>query len=139
MHARTISIKDPRHLNAEIVLAPIVEKESLGATFAFIVAGARPNWIDVAPIVFGLRVNDRVTVDLRRGGLQNLCLYALGQPEHVDGSVYAGLGHLHGIELVVDWRGGAGEIINLVDFNIEREAHLVAQKLKERIGQKLTQ
>jgi hypothetical protein len=103
MHARTISIKDPRHFDAELVLALIVEEQGLGATFAFVIAGARPNWIDVAPIVLGLRVNGRITIDLRRGGLQNLCFHALSQPKHVDGAVDAGLGRLNGGRTDSEW------------------------------------
>ena len=74
---RPVRIIDPRHFDAEVVLAPIVERESLGATLAFIKTRARADRIDIAPIVFGLRVNDGITVNLRCGGLQNLCLYLL--------------------------------------------------------------
>jgi hypothetical protein len=45
------------------MLAVVVEKEGFGAALAFIVAGSRADRIDVAPIVFGLRMDGRIAVD----------------------------------------------------------------------------
>ena len=70
MHARAIGIEDARHFDAQFVLAQVVKEQRLGAAFAFIVAGARSDRIDVAPIVFGLRMNAGIAVNLRRRGLQ---------------------------------------------------------------------
>ena len=58
---------------------------------------------------------------------------ALGQPEHVDRAVHAGLGRLHRVVLVVDRRGRAGEVVDLVDLDVERKGDVVAQQL-ERAG-----
>ncbi len=43
------------------------------------------------------------------------------------------LGRLHRIELVMHRRGRAGEIVDLVDLDIERERHVVAQHLEELV------
>ncbi len=40
---------------------------------------------------------------------------------------------LHGIVLVVNRRGRAGEVVDLVHFDIEREGHVMAQELEPRI------
>jgi hypothetical protein len=47
-----------------MMLSAIVEEQGLGAPFSFIVARSLANRIDVSPIVFGLRVDGRVAVDL---------------------------------------------------------------------------
>ena len=107
MHARPVGIEDPRDLDAQLVLAPIVEEQRLGAALAFVVAGARSDRIDVAPIILRLRMNMRVAVNLRRRRLQDLGLHALGQAQHIDGAVHADLRRLHRIELIVD--GVAGQ------------------------------
>jgi hypothetical protein len=63
----------------------------------------------------------RVAIDLAGRGLEDLGPHPLGQAQHVDGAVHAGLGRLHRVELVVDRRGRAGEVVDLVDLDIERE------------------
>ena len=102
MHARAIGVEDPRHLDAQLVLAVIVEEQRLGAALAFVVAGARADRIDVAPVVLGLRMDMGVAIDLAGRGLEDLRLHPLGQAQHVDGAMDAGLGRLHRIVLVVD-------------------------------------
>ena len=82
-------------------------------------------------------MDGRVSVNLAGGRLQNFGAGALGQSQHVDGAMHAGLGGLHGIELVMHGRGRAGEVINLVGFHIERERDVMAHQLKGRVGQEL--
>src|SRR5262249_4946109 len=47
-----------------------------------------------------------------------------------DGAVHAGLGRLHGIALVVNGRGRAGEVVDFVHLDIKRKRDVVAQELK---------
>ena len=130
MHARTIGVEDARHLDAQLVLAPIIEEQGLGAALAFVVAGPGADRIDVAPILLGLRVDVGIAIDLRGRGLENLGAQPLGEPEHVDGAVHARLGGLHGVVLVVHGRRRAGEIVDLVDLDIERKRHVVTHQLE---------
>ena len=51
--------------------------------------------------------------------------------------MHAGLGRLHGIELVVDRRGRAGQIVDLVDLDIERKRHVVAHQLEVRVVEQM--
>ena len=79
-----------------------------------------------------------VAVDLAGRGLQDPApCSALGQAQHVDGAVHAGLGRLHRVVLVVDRRGRAGEVVDLVDLDIEREGHVVAHQLEARMCQQV--
>ena len=132
MHARPVRVEDPHHLDPQVVLAKVVEAERLGAALALVVAGARPDRIDVAPVVLGLGMLAGVAVDLRGRGLEQPGPHPLGQAEHVDGAVDAGLGGLHRVELVVDRRGRAGEVVDLVDLDVEREGDVVAHQLEVR-------
>ena len=134
MHARAIGIEDPGDLDPQAMLAVIVEKQGLGAALALVVAGPDADRIDVTPIVFALRVDDRVAVDLAGGGLENPGAPALGETQHVDGAMHRRLGRLHGIELVVHRRGRAGQVVDLVDLRKEREGHVVPQQLEGRIS-----
>jgi hypothetical protein len=47
--------------------------------------------------------------------------------------VDAGLCRLHRIVLVVDGRGRASEVVDLIDFDVERERHIVTDQLKPMV------
>ena len=130
MHARAVGVENARYLDVELVLAVVVEKQGFGAAFAFIIARAGPIGVHVAPVILGLGMNGRIAIDLRGGSLKNPALQALGKTQHVDGAMYAGLGGLHGIVLIVDGGCRAGEVIDLVHLHIEREGDIMPQKLK---------
>src|SRR5262245_32800723 len=68
----------------------------------------------------------RIAIHLRRRCLENLSLQALGKTQHIDCPVYAGLRRLHRIMLVMDRRRRASQIVDLIDFHIERECDIVA-------------
>jgi len=136
MHARPIGVEDPGDLDRQLVLTVVVEEQRLGAALALIVAGARSDRVDVTPVVLGLWMNRRVAVHFGGRGLQDSRLHAFGQAEHVDGAVDAGLGGLHRVELVMDRRGRAGEVVDLVHLHIKREAHIVAHQLEAGISDK---
>ena len=80
IHARTKSVEDTSDTHIDMVLALVAVSESFGDSFAFIIAGANANRIDVTPasmvintaqsckdlfhiLVFILRVHLRVTID----------------------------------------------------------------------------
>jgi hypothetical protein len=118
-------------------MSVVVEEQRFGAALAFIVAGAWADRIDVAPIGLGLRMDARVAVHLRCGRLEDAALEPLGQAQHVDGAVHAGLGGLHRVVLVVDRRSRAGEVVDFVDLDIERKRHIVAQQLETRVAEQM--
>ena len=99
MHARAVGVEDADDLDVEVVLAVIVEEQGFGAAFALVVAAADADGIDPAPVAFRLRMHFRVAVDLAGGGLQDARLQPLGQTQHVDRTVHAGLGGLHRVVL----------------------------------------
>ena len=46
----------------------------------------------------------------------------------------AGLGRLHRVVLVMHRRGRAGQIVDLVDLDVERERHVVPDELEARMA-----
>src|SRR5205823_13390492 len=106
MHARAVGIEYPGDLDRDLVLPVIVEEERLRAALCLVIAGAQPDRIDAAPVVFGLWMHLGIAVDLAGRGLKDARLDPLGQPEHVYRSMYACLGRLYRIALVVDGRRG---------------------------------
>ena len=67
------------------MLAAVVEEQGLGAALALVIAGARPDGVDVAPVVLRLGMDRRVAINLTGGGLQDLGLDLLGQAQQLDG------------------------------------------------------
>ena len=51
--------------------------------------------------------------------------------------MHVGLHRLHRIELVVDRRGRAGEVVDLVDLDVEREGDVVPDQLEARIVEQM--
>src|SRR5262245_27631125 len=66
MHAWPIRVEDARDLDAQLVLALVVEEERLRATLAFVVTRASADGIDVAPIILTLRMHQRIAVHFAR-------------------------------------------------------------------------
>ncbi len=130
VHAGSVGVEDPDDLDLQLVLAAVVEEQRLGAALALVVAGARPDRIDVAPVALGLRVHGGIAVDLRGRGLQDRNPEPLGEAQHVDRAEHAGLGRLHRIELVVHRRGGTGEVVDPIHFHVERPRHVVARQVE---------
>ena len=54
-------------------------------------------------------------------------------PSMLMAPIHARFGRLHRIVLVVNRRGGAREIVDFIDLDIERESYVVAQNFELRI------
>ena len=130
VHIGPIRVEDPGHLDLQVMLAAVIEEQGLGAALPFIVTRPWPNGVDMSPAVFRLWMDLRVAVHLGGGRLEDLRLDPLGQAQHVDGAVDACLGGLDGIELVVDGRGRAGQVIDLIHLDVQGEGNVVAHQLE---------
>ena len=71
-----------------------------------------------------------IAVNFTSGCLENLGPKTLGQTEHIDGAVDAGLRGLYGIMLIMHRRCRTGEIVDLIHFHIERKGHIVPHDLE---------
>ncbi len=137
MHAGAVGVEDSGDANVDAVLPMVIEKQSLRAALPFVIAGTRPNLVDVAPVGLGLRVDRGVAVNLARRGLKNLALHALGQAQHVDRTMHRGLDGLDGVELIVNGRRRAGEVVDLVDLDIKRERYIVPKDFETRMADQM--
>ena len=82
------------------------------------------------PGAFRLRVDVGVAVDFRGGGLEDAGADAPCEHQHVQRAEHVRLHRLDGVVLVVNGRGGAGEVVDLVHLKEERLAHVVSQQLE---------
>jgi len=82
------------------------------------------------PIGFRLRMNVGIAIDFTCRRLKNSALQALGEAEHVDGTMHAYLGCRHRVQLIMDRRSRTGEIENCVNFDVQRHGHIMAHGLE---------
>src|SRR5438034_629901 len=59
----------------------VSHRERLGKSFGFVVASTRPNRVHVAPVIFALRMLQRIPVNLRSRSQQKPGVFVLGQPQ----------------------------------------------------------
>ena len=65
----------------------IIGHQSLRDALAFVIAAAWTDRVHVAPIVFGLRMDVRVAVDLGSRRLKDSRAHPLCQPEHIHSAI----------------------------------------------------
>ena len=69
MNAGTIRVENAGDLDLHDMLPVVVEEQCFSTSLSFVIAGARTDRIDVAPIVLGLGMDRRVAVNLAGRGL----------------------------------------------------------------------
>ena len=137
VHVGPVGVEDAHHAHVHAVLAAVVGAEGLGAALALVVAGSDADRVDVAPVGLQLRVHERVAVHLARGGVEHACLRLEGEVEHVHHAEHGALRGLHGVLLVVDGRGGAGEVVDLVELPPEGLGHVVQDERELGIAEEV--
>ena len=113
------------------------EHERLGASFTLVVTGARPNGVDVAPVLLRLRVLFRVTVDLGGGGLEYARPHPLGKPQHVEGPHDIRLYRLYRVVLIMHRGCGAREVVYLIHFKEHRLYDIMPYQLEKGVGEEV--
>ena len=106
----------------------IVEKQRLRHAFAFVIAGADADRIDISAVIFALRMYEGVSVDLAGARLQDARAVPDCQLQHVDRAQNTGPCGLDRIGLILCGTGRAGQIIDAVGFDVEGLGNVVLQK-----------
>ena len=132
MHARAVGVEDPHDADVDAVHAVVVHEQRFGGPLAFVVAGPRADRVDAPAIAFGLGVDLGIAVDLAGRGLQDCARQRLAMPSTLIAPMHRGLHGLDRVVLVVARRGGAGQIVDLVDLEEDRHRHVVADQLEVR-------
>ena len=114
-HARAVGVEDAHDAHVEAVVAVVRHRHRLGEALGLVVDAAGADRVDVAPVGLGLRVHERVAVDLAGRGQEELGALGLGQAEAVVRAEAADLEDLDRDALEVDRRRRAGEVHHGVD------------------------
>ena len=122
-HARSVSVKDAHDLRVDVVKAVIGHRHRFGETLGFIVNAARSDRVHVAPVIFLLRMNERIAVAFRSGGEKKRGLLVFGQAERVVRAERADFQRRDRQLEIIDRAGRRGEMKDVIDF-------LRAEKMK---------
>ena len=129
-HARAVGLEDPDDPDIHAVLPVVVHHQGLGHPFPFIIAAPDADGVHVPPVRLRLRVHLGVAVHLGGGRLQDPRADPFREPEHIDGPQDARLDGLHRVVLVVDRRGGAGQVVDPVHLQEDRFRDVVAHQFE---------
>src|SRR5262249_47203370 len=104
-------------------------------SFRFIVDSANANGVDMAPIIFALRVLFRVAIDLARAGEQEASFVQLGQSQCVVRPQRTDLQRWNRVAQIIDRTGGRGEMENIVNLavDLDRVRDVVAYEAESRM------
>src|SRR3546814_351082 len=97
---RAISVENAGHTDSASRRAVIIESKRLRRSFAFIVAGARTGWIDIAEIILPLRMDLRIAINLAGGCEEEVRSTAFSQGQQVLRADHAGHQRMFWIGLV---------------------------------------
>ena len=137
MHSWSVGIKYSYNLDIKIVLPMVVEEECFRTTLPLVITTADTDRVDFSPVLFWLRMNFRVAVHFAGRCLKNASVQPFCQAKHIDSTMNTRFGGLDGIMLIMDRRGRACKIVNLIHLNIEREGYIVADYLEVWLAGKM--
>lgn len=130
VHPRSVGVEDSGDANLKAFLLGVGVRQRLRHPLSLVVAGARPDWVDVAPVRLRLRMDGRVAVDLTGGGDQNATGDPLCKAQHVDRSHGVRLDRLNRIEHVVRRTGRTGQVVDLIYLDVQRIDDVMVEELK---------
>jgi hypothetical protein len=79
----------------------------------------------------------RIAVNFAGRGLENAGLGPLSETKHIDRPMDAGFRGLDRIELVVNRGCRTGEVVNLVNLDVERKRDVVSPQLEVRMAEQV--
>jgi hypothetical protein len=115
----------------------VIKKQCFRTPLALIVAGTGADRIYVTPVIFRLRVDSGVAVNLAGRGLQDWTFNSFCKAQHVDCAVHGGFGGLDRIMLVLNWRRRASEVVDFIYFDEQGECDIMANKFEPRVRMKM--
>src|SRR5205085_186454 len=107
-HARAVRVEDANDVRVDAVLAMVRHGHRLGKAFGLIVDAADADRVDIAPVVFLLRMTFGIAVDFAGGSQEEASVLRLGDAERDMGAERADLERGDGMAQVIDgtrWRG----------------------------------
>ena len=123
-HPRAVGVEDAHDAHVDAVVAVIRHRHRLGVPLGLVVHAAWADRVDVAPVLLGLRMHQRVAVDLRRRRQEEAGALGECESERVVGSQSADFQDLDRDPLEISRAGRTRQVHHDVDR--PRHPHVVA-------------
>ena len=117
-----VGVEDAHDLGVDAVLAVVRHRDRFGVALRLVVHRARPDAVDVAEVALGLRVHERVAVDLAGRREQEARAVRSREVERVARADRADLEGLDRMREVLGRARGAGEVQHRVDRAVDGDA-----------------
>ena len=129
-HARTVGIENTNDMSVHAVVAVVGHGDGLREALGLIVNATRPDGVHIAPVVFGLRMNERIAVALGSRGEDECRAFVLGQTERVVRSERADFESRNRNAQVIDRAGRTREMPNIIDLtrDVDEVGDIVADE-----------
>ena len=108
----------------------IVHEQGFSGPFSLIVAGAWANRVDASTVIFSLRMDLGVAINLAGRRLQNLGPTTFCHPKHVDCPEDRRLHGLDRVELVMARCRRASKVVDFIHFQPNRVRDVVANQFE---------
>ena len=119
-HARAVGVEDSDDARLDFVLLVIGHRQRLGETLGLVVAAARADGVDVAPIFLRLRMHERVAVNFRSGGDEEARFFFLGETERLVRAKRTDLERLNRQFEIINRAGGRGKMPDVIHRAFEK-------------------
>ncbi len=137
MHVGSVGVEDAHHADIDAVFPAVVDGQRLGGALPLVVAAPRADAVHMAPVGFALRMLEGVAVDFGRRGVEDARLGLERQFQHVHHPDEGGLDGFDGVALIVDRRGGTGQVVDLVELPPEGLRHIMQNEGEAAVVQQI--
>ena len=120
-HARAVGVEDANDPRRDVMFAMIRHREGFGETLGFIVATARADGADVAPVILSLRMHERIAVDFGCGRDEEASFLKFCEAKCLVSAERADLHRLDGDLEVIKRAGGRSEMPDVIHRAFEKD------------------
>ena len=132
-HIGPVGIEDTHQAGIDSAESGKIRAERLPDPFTFIIARTHPDGVDVAEIILGLRMHERIAIDFRSRGLQNFRPIPFRIFEGMERAEESDFCRVNRVALVIRRRSRTSQIADDLAGDIVRDHHVVLDELKLRI------
>ena len=120
-HPRPVSVEDAHDLRVDPVITVVRHRHRLGEPLRFIVNAAGPDRVHVPPVIFRLRMNQRIAIALGGGSEHERRLLRFREAERVMGAERADFQRRDRQLQVIDRAGRRGKMENVIDRLLDQD------------------
>ena len=115
-HPRAISVEDSHDPGVYAMVAVICHRDCFRESFRLVVNAARPDRVHIAPIIFLLRMLERIAIHLRCGSENECGVFVLGQTQRVVRAERADFECRDREFQIINGTGRRGEVKNIINL-----------------------